>query len=482
MDDVSRLALTSLAVVGAQSAIKLAGVAITSSLGFLAEAVDTFVDVGFVALTAYGARAGRKPADWEHQWGHAKVEVLTSLVQGLVLLNLYAVLLFNALRVFFGGAAVGVRNVGAGAVLLAASIVTNGFFSTYLVRRGRARGSPAIVMQGLNLRGDFFRAFVVVGSLAWAGLGFSQVDPLAGAVVSAWVLADSARETRRSVVDLLDVNPLTHLQVRGLEMTLSSIPHVRRVARLRARRVGRELLLEVALVVERGVLVSQVQSVELAARAACRTLLGSDSVDLVLSVTPAESGDNLQEITNDLATLVGEVVAHHDELLRFRDLGVLRVPDGLILSLTLVVDAALTLDEAHDLCTHFEREVMDATGVFRVTTHLEGEAVEPPPAYSGQSPSCGTPEQLEDLRKQVEGVLRGFPEVEGYHGLECWMLPDGWVFGLHVFLDGSLNVATAHDLLCEVERRLKGTLPGGTRATYVLHPEPVKGRSDGVRF
>jgi len=69
-----------------QSSLKLVGVILTGSLSFLTETVDTLTDLFFVLLTLYSLYVSQKPPDFQHMYGHTKIDSVGGLVQGIILI------------------------------------------------------------------------------------------------------------------------------------------------------------------------------------------------------------------------------------------------------------------------------------------------------------------------------------------------------------------------------------------------------------
>src|SRR5512136_2328465 len=58
----------------------------TGSLGILAEAAHSALDLGAALLTLFAVRVSDRPADAEHPYGHGKVENLSALAETALLL------------------------------------------------------------------------------------------------------------------------------------------------------------------------------------------------------------------------------------------------------------------------------------------------------------------------------------------------------------------------------------------------------------
>jgi divalent metal cation (Fe/Co/Zn/Cd) transporter len=92
------------------------------------------------------------------------------------------------------------------------------------------------------------------------------------------------------------------------------------------------------------------------------------------------------------------------------------------------------------------------------------------------------PEMLQQITEAVEIVLKRHSKVKGYHGLEFWATLDSCILELHVFFEGSMNIAEIHKYVTELEEEIREELGIDNLDTIFLHSEPSEGRPDGIIF
>ena len=74
----------------------------TGSLGILAEAAHSALDLGAAIITLFAVRVSDRPADDSHLYGHGKVENLSALAETILLLLTCAWIIYEAVnRLFF---------------------------------------------------------------------------------------------------------------------------------------------------------------------------------------------------------------------------------------------------------------------------------------------------------------------------------------------------------------------------------------------
>src|SRR5438477_12984370 len=98
------VALNSVLAAVAITALKMVVGATTGSLGILSEAAHSGPDLVAALITFFSVRVSDKPADADHQYGHAKVENFSAFIETRLLLLTCGWIVFEALRrLFFRG-------------------------------------------------------------------------------------------------------------------------------------------------------------------------------------------------------------------------------------------------------------------------------------------------------------------------------------------------------------------------------------------
>ena len=109
---------------------------LTGSLGILAQAADSVLDMAAAVLAFFAVRVADQPPDAEHPYGHGKVENLAALAEVVLLLITCGWIVYEALhRLFFQPVAIEAGLWGIGVMLL--SIGASIWLSTYLMRVAR---------------------------------------------------------------------------------------------------------------------------------------------------------------------------------------------------------------------------------------------------------------------------------------------------------------------------------------------------------
>jgi len=202
-----------LAAVGLTAFKIIIGLA-TGSLGILAEAAHSGLDLVAAGLTFIAVRLSGRPADRDHLYGHGKIENLSALAETLLLLITCAWIIWEAvhrLRVHHTEIEVTVWSF----VVMLTSIVVDLSRSRMLARAAVKYHSQALEADALHFTTDIWSsAVVILGLLAvkagdWRpGLLFLRnADAVAAMGVSVLVVWVSVRLGRRTLDALIDKAP-----------------------------------------------------------------------------------------------------------------------------------------------------------------------------------------------------------------------------------------------------------------------------------
>jgi len=248
-------ALTSLLAAVGLTAFKIVIGILTGSLGILAEAAHSGLDLVAAGMTLVAVRISGRPADRSHLYGHGKIENLSALGETLLLLLTCAwIVRESAHRLLFHRIEIQVT-AWSFAVMLT-SIATDISRSRVLARAARKYKSQALEADALHFRTDIWSSLVVVlGLIAvkaadwYPPLAFlRQADALAALAVSVLVVWVSARLGRRTIDALMDRAP-EGMEERILAV-VEGVPGVRNCHNLRMRYSGPVLFIDLHVLVD----------------------------------------------------------------------------------------------------------------------------------------------------------------------------------------------------------------------------------------
>jgi cation diffusion facilitator family transporter len=247
----------------------------TGSLGILAEAAHSALDLVAAVVTWFAVRFSGRPADKEHHYGHGKIENLSALFETILLLVTCAWIIYEAIqRLFFESVEVEV-NIWS-FLVMGISIVVDISRSRMLMRTAKKYNSQALEADGLHFSTDVWSSSVVIGGLVCVWLSvelgipwLAKADAVAALGVAMIVIWVSLQLGKRTTDALLDTAP-DGLAER-IESAVAPVPGVEHVDAVRVRRSGAETFADVTISVDHTRSLADAHVVAHAAEDAVRT-------------------------------------------------------------------------------------------------------------------------------------------------------------------------------------------------------------------
>ena len=212
--DKRSAALSSVVAAIGLTGFKLVVGLLTNSLGILAEAAHSGLDLVAAAMTYFAVRVSDKPADQEHPFGHGKIENLSALFETLLLLATSGWIIYEAIqRLFF--VTVKVETSIWSFLVMGTSIFIDYTRSRILYKAARKYKSQALEADALHFSTDIWSSSVViVGLIALTiaryipGLDWMhKADAIAALIVAIIVIYISGELGWRTISALLDTAP-----------------------------------------------------------------------------------------------------------------------------------------------------------------------------------------------------------------------------------------------------------------------------------
>jgi cation diffusion facilitator family transporter len=186
----------------------------TGSLGILAEAAHSSLDLVAALMTFLAVRISGKPADTRHLYGHGKVESLSALFETLLLL-VTCVWIIRAAVLRLVHHSLEIEVTAWSFAVMVTSIVVDVSRSRMLYRAARKHHSEALEADALHFSTDVWSSAVVILGLvsvkisesvpAWGFLRYA--DAVAAIVVALIVVQVSVKLGSRTTMSLIDTVP-----------------------------------------------------------------------------------------------------------------------------------------------------------------------------------------------------------------------------------------------------------------------------------
>ena len=244
----SKVAASSVAAAAFLTLIKFVAGIYTGSLGILAEAMHSLLDLGATIITLVAVKISDKPPDREHNYGHGKIESFSAFVETLLLFVTCAYIVYEAIQKLTGNKYDLNLNVWAYLVMIVSIIVDLGR-STALRRVALKSHSQALEADALHFSTDIWGSGVVLAGLFFVKIGFPQADPIAALGVAIFVIITSVRLAKRTIDILIDKAPEGFLS--RLITSVEDVDGVLGVKNMRVRRSGFKTFVDTTVSVDK---------------------------------------------------------------------------------------------------------------------------------------------------------------------------------------------------------------------------------------
>lgn len=248
-DSPSRAASVSVTINLFLLVLKITVGLMTGSIAVLSDGLDSAEDVIASAATWLSVRISQRPPDFEHPYGHGKVETLSAAFEAGVIFVAVAFITYGAIdRIRVGGKEI---ETTLGFVAMAITLLTNFLAAMYVSRTARRTGSLALTANARHLYINMMQAVVVLTGLALVAVtDVTLFDPIAALLLAAWMGWLALGILRSAVNEIMDVR----LPEEEERLIISSLNHGSRCVRgyygLRTRRSGQQRYVDLNLVVD----------------------------------------------------------------------------------------------------------------------------------------------------------------------------------------------------------------------------------------
>jgi len=285
-----RVALAGMAVSGALAAIKITAGLMGHSTAVVADGLESAADVFASGIVLLGLTLAAKPADWNHPYGHGRLETVTGLFVGFTLATAGLAISANALRL--------IRTAMPGAAMpspapfvvwpLIGSAVAKSLLSGVKFHYGKKIRSAALVADAWNDSVDILSALAALVAVSFAIVAphrFMTADHWGAFAVGLIVIFTGMRVTRDTTLQLMDTMP-DHESMAKVRHAALTVPGVRGVEKCYARKTGLQYHVDLHLEVDPEITVRQSHEIATQVRIVIKETLPWVA-DVLVHVEPA---------------------------------------------------------------------------------------------------------------------------------------------------------------------------------------------------
>lgn len=189
-------------------AIKFVAWIITGSIAILTDAMESIVNVIAAVISLYALYLSAKPRDAEHPYGYGKVELISSSLEGMMIIGAGSIILFHSITHFLDPEPV--RSLDIGLLFVAITAIANYIAGRFAIAKGKANRSMALIASGKHLCSDTYSSIgIVLGLLimtTFMHMGYDVwwLDPLIASIFGVIIIVTGINVIKNSATSIID--------------------------------------------------------------------------------------------------------------------------------------------------------------------------------------------------------------------------------------------------------------------------------------
>ena len=177
---------------------------ISGSVSIISEAIHSSMDLLAAVIAFFAVRVSDTPPDTRHPYGHGKVENISGVIEGMLILIAAILIITEAIKKLVGSP-MELDSLWLGAVVMFISAVVNVIVSRKLYKVARETNSVALEADALHLKTDVYTSLgVAVGLFLILLTDIKWLDPVVAILVALFIIKESFLLLKKAYSPLLD--------------------------------------------------------------------------------------------------------------------------------------------------------------------------------------------------------------------------------------------------------------------------------------
>lgn len=226
-----------------------------NSQALVADGLHTLSDLVADFLVLFALAHGRKGADAEHPYGHERIETAVTLILGVILIGVGTGIAVRAALKLASAEAFIIPSTLTLWVAVGTLFAKEAMYR-YTMHTANRFDSNMLRASAWHHRSDALSSLIVAAGIGGSLLGFAYLDALAAIVVAAMIVKVGVELAWHSLRELVDtaIDPSVIEEIRRV---ITSVAGVEALHLLRTRRVGGKALVDVHIIVDDHLSVSE---------------------------------------------------------------------------------------------------------------------------------------------------------------------------------------------------------------------------------
>ncbi len=330
--------------------IKLSLGIVSKSMALIADAFHTLSDIITSAAVIISFRISSKPGDFEHPFGHGRIDYIINIVISTLLAVTGIEISRSGIERIFHPHKIFVNGWIIGAVLI--TIIIKEALAQYALHLGKKLNSESLKADAWHHRTDALSSVLVIIALIIASKGYVSIDAIASIAIGLFIIFTAFKVSRESVNKLLGTIVDPDL-VHRLEEIALGFPEVVGVHDIIIHTYGDVIVISYHIEVDENL--SLIEAHKIAERV-------DSEIRKELKVHTAVHVDPVMKRTpeyKDIEEAVKRYIFSHPKIHSFHDLRIQKENDHFNLYLDLVVQPGTHIEDESELLEEVRKGILE---------------------------------------------------------------------------------------------------------------------------
>lgn len=348
-----------------------------NSIALIADSVHTLSDIGTSLVVIVSFNISKKPSDTRHPFGYGRVEYIATIVIAVLLVVTGIGFIQQSIERILNSVSITNQQY---AVVIGGIIIISAVVKEWMARFSKALGdkikSDVLAADAWHHRSDALTNVAVGISIIGASFGFAYLDPVFGVIVSLIIIYVGTMLGKTSAQFLIGKSPDIDL-VKNVKKIGWDIKGVKDIHDISLHDYGTQKIITLHAEVDKTLPLDEAHKI---ADTLENKILETMHCSTIIHIEPAE----LHRDTFFKKRLIEDVLGKEKSVVSFHNIHIIRRYEKDDISMHLVVDKLMNVQESHRLCHRIEAAIQKKYGSSDVHIHLE-------PCQDSYCPICSTP-------------------------------------------------------------------------------------------
>ncbi|QEE14304.1 cation diffusion facilitator family transporter [Promethearchaeum syntrophicum] len=457
--------------------IKIVVSFITDSLSFFAELSDSIIDFIAVFITFIALKESRKEADFNHMFGHYKINSFAGLLQGLLIIGLYLLVIVKSIEKLISNSIETPRNNLWVALSLVLTLGLVFSVSWKILQIGKKYKNALIIAQGTNFRSDFYRNITVIVGLIVMNFGLPIIDVIMAILFSLKSIFEGFKIVKQCFLELTDANIISQEKIEKVKEEIRNVRGIKNLDSIKIRTTGNLLdsLVNVSLNIQDSMFSANL------VRQNINKIVKSNFQDFncntIIEIQSEKIEDEKKniEFLLEAVKLVGEENSK-DKISNMHNITIDHFSDKILIQFHVDMDPNMNLEEAHRFVSKLEHLVeLEVDEIFgekkfsEVISHIEPR--EPLRIIHSHAILQTSPKNIIEKVQEMADIIE---KIEKINDIRIQQEPEGIYLTILVQISGHTKIKEVHHLTEQASNILFSSIENLKRCH--IHAEPSSNR------